>query len=136
MRAANAANDPGLNLKSLITLDPAALESLCLSLHGAATLVRSPFPVFDIWQAHQHADDDQISPIELNEGSQDILITRAQMLEVGVSLLSPGDAAFLTAVVKNAFAVEPSLDPLRAVAPAVETGAFVLAMGRVTGEDE
>lgn len=101
VRAANAPDDPGLDLKSLMVLDPAALESLCLSLHGAATLVRSSFPVFDIWQAHQHTNDEQISQIELAEGSQDILVTRAGALEVGVSLLSPGDAAFLTAVVTN-----------------------------------
>jgi hypothetical protein len=99
--AANAQDDPGLDLKSLAALDPAALESLCLSLHGAATLVHSHFPVFDIWQAHQHADDEQIPRIKLAKGSQDILITRAAALEVGVSLLSPGDAAFLTAVIKN-----------------------------------
>ena len=101
VRAANAPDDPGLDVKSLMAMGPVALESFCLSLHGAATLVRSPFPVFDIWQAHQHAGDEQIPPIELKEGSQDILITRAGTLEIGVSLLSPGDANFLTAVVRN-----------------------------------
>ena len=101
VRAANAPDDPGLDLRSLTTLDPSSLENLHLSLHGAATLVRSSFPVFDIWQAHQHADDEQISRIELAKGSQDVLITRAGTLEVGISLLSPGDAAFLAALVQN-----------------------------------
>ncbi len=102
VRAANAPNDPGLDLKSLATLDEAALGSLCLSLHGAATLVCSPFPVFDIWQAHFRSDDDEHVPeIDLATGPQHVLITRTGPLEVNVSLLYPGDAAFLAAVVKN-----------------------------------
>jgi hypothetical protein len=102
VHAANAPDDPGLDLKSLATLDEAALESLCLSLHGAATLVCSLFPVFDIWQAHFHADDDeQVQEIDLATGPQHVLITRAGPLEVNVSLLTHGDVAFLAALVKN-----------------------------------
>lgn len=102
VRAANAQADPGLDLKSLAALDPTELENLRLSLHDAAILIHSEFPVFDIWQAHQHADDRQISQIDLANGSQDILVTRAGPLEVGVSLLHPGDAAFLTALTQHA----------------------------------
>jgi hypothetical protein len=102
VRAANAPDDLGLDLKSLAILDAVSLESLCLSLHGAATLICSPFPVFDIWQAHFHADDDeQISEIDLAIGPQHVLVTRTGTLEVNVSLLNPGDAAFLAALVKN-----------------------------------
>lgn len=102
VRAANAKEDPGLDLKSLAALDPSELENLRLSLHDAATLIHSEFPVFDIWQAHQHADDEQISQIDLANGSQDILVTRAGPLEVDVLLLHPGDFAFLTALVQHA----------------------------------
>jgi Putative DNA-binding domain len=102
VRAANAPDDPGLDLKSLALFDDAALGSLCLSLHGAATLVCSPFPVFDIWQAHLHVDgDEQVPEISLASGPQHVLITRPGPLEVNVSLLDLGDVAFLAALVKN-----------------------------------
>lgn len=102
VRAANAQADPGLDLKSLAALGPSELENLRLSLHDAATLIHSEFPVFDIWQAHQHSDDEQISLIDLANGSQDILVTRAGPLDVRISLLHPGDAAFLTALIQHA----------------------------------
>lgn len=101
VRAANAPADPGLDLKSLVALDPSGLENLRLSLHEAASLIHSAFPAYDIWQAHQHVDDGQISQIDLANGSQDILVTRAGALEVGVSLLHPGDAAFLDALTEH-----------------------------------
>ncbi|MBB6143034.1 hypothetical protein HNQ77_000978 [Silvibacterium bohemicum] len=102
VRAASAPDDPGLDLKSLATLDEAALGSLCLSLHGAATLVCSLFPVFDIWQAHLHVDgDDQVPEIDLAAGPQHVLVTRAGPLEVNVSVLYPSDAAFMAALMKN-----------------------------------
>jgi hypothetical protein len=98
--AANASDDPGLDLKALAALPPEALESLPVSLHAAASLVSSPFPVFDIWRAHQHADrDEQLAQIDVAKGSQDVLISRPSALEVGVALLGPGDVALLTAVV-------------------------------------
>jgi Putative DNA-binding domain len=101
VRAANAPDDPSLDLKSLMTLKPAALACACLRLHGAASLVCSPFPVFDIWQAHQHAEDDEMAEIDIANGSQDVLIARVGSLEVGVALLGPGDAAFLMGVIKK-----------------------------------
>jgi hypothetical protein len=102
VRAANAPDDPGLDLKSLALLDEATLGSLCLSLHRAAAFVCSPFPIFDIWQAHFHADDDeQVPEIDLATGPQHVLVTRTGSLEVHVSLLDPGDVAFLAALGKN-----------------------------------
>lgn len=77
---------------------PEVLESLPLSLHSAATLVSSPFPVFDIWRAHQYdARDERLAQIDLAKGSQAVLISRSGTMETVVTLLSPGDAALLTA---------------------------------------
>lgn len=101
VRAANAPYEPGLDLNFLMTFNPGDLENLRLKLHGAASLVCSRFPVFDIWQAHQHGTDDQIPPIELAKGSQDVLITRAGVMEVVVALLGPGDSAFLAALMQQ-----------------------------------
>jgi hypothetical protein len=102
IRAANAPDDPGLDLKTLMRLEPEVLERLVLKLHQAASIIGSPFPVFDIWRAHQHACGDEQSPqIDLAKGSQNVLVSRAGMLEVGVVLLGTGDTAFLTALARH-----------------------------------
>jgi hypothetical protein len=103
VRAANAPDAPGLDLIALARMDPKALEGSPLSLHMAASLVFSPFPAFDIWRAHQHngGDDEQVAPIDLAIGPQTTLVSRPAALEVGVALLGPGDAAFLSALAGN-----------------------------------
>ena len=103
VRAANAPDAPGLDLTALARMDPEALEGLPLSLHVAASLVYSPFPAFDIWRAHQHngGDDEQLAQIDLAIGPQTTLVSRPAALEVGVALLGPGDAAFLSALAEH-----------------------------------
>jgi hypothetical protein len=97
VRAANAPDAPGLDLTTLERMDSEALEGLLLSLHGAASLVYSPFPAFEIWRAHQNSgEDEQLPQIDLAIGPQTTLISRPAALEVGVALLGPGDAAFLS----------------------------------------
>jgi hypothetical protein len=98
VRAANAPDAPGLDLTALASMEPEALERLPLSLHVAASLVCSPFPAFDIWWAHQHngGDDEQLTQVDLAIGPQTTLVSRPAALEVGVALLGPGDAAFLS----------------------------------------
>jgi Putative DNA-binding domain len=99
VKAANAPDSPGLDLKSLALMDPTPLEGLQLKLHRAASLVPSSFPVFDIWQAHQLTEDDEHVPqISFANNPQSTLIVRAGVLEVGVALLTPGDAIFLGAL--------------------------------------
>ena len=100
VRAANGPDDLGIDLKALAIINADTLEGLLLSLHAAASLVRSPFPVFDIWRAHQLTveDDSEWEQIDLAKGPQTILVCRPTALEVGVTLLGSGDAAFLSAV--------------------------------------
>jgi hypothetical protein len=99
IRAANAPDDPSLELRGLASMEPEVLESLRLSLHVAASLVYSPFPIFDIWRAHQYCDsDEQLPQIELAKGSQHVLVSRPGTLEVGLALLGAGDSALLTAL--------------------------------------
>jgi hypothetical protein len=99
VRAANASDEPGLDLSALAINAPEALASLPMVLHVAATLVSSTFPIFDIWRAHQcTVNDEQLAQINLAKGSQNVLISRPGTLEIGVTSLSRGDAAFLTAV--------------------------------------
>jgi hypothetical protein len=101
VRAANAADAPGLDLTAVACLDPEALDGLLLSLHVAVSLVYSSFPAFDIWRAHQHNDDEQLPQIDLEIGPQTTLISRPAALEVGVALLGPGDAAFLSTLAQH-----------------------------------
>src|SRR5258708_22670803 len=102
VRAANAPDAPGLDLTTLARTDSEALEGLLLSLHGAASLVYSPFPAFEIWRAHQNTDEDeQLPQIDPAIGPQTTLISRPAPLEVGVALLGPGDAACLSALAQH-----------------------------------
>jgi hypothetical protein len=101
VHAANAPDDPGLDLKALAGMEPETLERLHLRLHGAATLVCASYPIFDIWQSHLHADDEKLGSIDLDKGPQNVLISRPAALEVGVALLSCGDAALLTTLAGN-----------------------------------
>ena len=103
VRAANAPDAPGLDLIALARMEPEALEGLPLRLHAAASLIHSPFPAFDIWQAHQNAgtDDEQVAQIDLAIGPQTTLVSRPAALEVGVALLGAGDAAFLRPLAKH-----------------------------------
>jgi hypothetical protein len=98
VRAANLPDGPGLDLKGLAEVAPDILEGLHLSLHRAATLVCSPYPVFDIWQSHQRAADEQLSPIDLAKGGQNVLVSRPGTFAVGVALLGDGDSALVAAL--------------------------------------
>ena len=103
VRAANAADSPGLDLQALASLAPEALQALRLSLHPAASLVFSDFPVFDIWRAHQQPDVEQcFAAVDLSAGPQYALVVRAGALEVGAVALGPGDAALLKAASEQA----------------------------------
>jgi len=103
VRAANAADSPGLDLQTLASLTPEALGELRLSLHPAASLVVSDFPVFDIWRAHQQPDAEQcFAEVDLSAGPQYVLVVRASALEVGVAALGLGDAALLKAASEQA----------------------------------
>jgi hypothetical protein len=99
VRAANASDAPGLDLKALAALPPEVLESLPVSLHAAASLVSSLFPIFDIWRAHQHADrDERLAHVDLKTGAQSVLVSRSGTLEIGVFLLGVGDVVLLDAL--------------------------------------
>ena len=102
VHAANAQDTPGLDLQTLATTPPDQLEGLRLNLHPAASLIRSAFPVFDIWRAHQGSDsEDRLGDIDL-AASQGVLITRSGPKAVSVVALEAGDAALLAAVAERA----------------------------------
>lgn len=70
---------------------------LTLNLHPSVRLVRSPYPVFDIWLfCQEDASDD----LQLAESGQNVLIRRADA-QLAMQALEPGSAAFVAALLAN-----------------------------------
>lgn len=63
-----------LEAAALGALDPASLAASCVPLHGAAQLLKTLWPVDDIWAAHQPGGS--LDGVELVEGDYRLLITR------------------------------------------------------------
>lgn len=102
IRAANAPDDPGLDLNGLARMDPEALAESRLSVHAATTVIRSPFPVFSIWRAHHNPDtDSRLARIDLAQGAENVLVSRTGTREVQVCLLTAGDDTLLSALARD-----------------------------------
>lgn len=84
------------NLATLTRMDGETLANVVLILPDSATLVTSAFPVLTIWQANQPEQDND-TPIDLNQGSQDILVWRNK-LQLCMDLLDSGMVDFLQAI--------------------------------------
>lgn len=84
--------DP-LSGKAMAAVPPEQLENLRLIPHPAFGLVRSPFAVFDLFQAGRSENPENADP----EGAQDVLVTRPA-LEVLVTRLQPGQFALFEAL--------------------------------------
>ena len=89
----------GKDLKTLTMMDAELLSHLVLILTNSASLIRSTFPVFTIWQANQ-PEQDSDTTIDLGEGGQDILVWRSRH-ELRMDRLSGSQADFLDAIVQQ-----------------------------------
>ena len=76
---------------SWAAIDPAQLPNAQIEAHPSAQLLRSDFPVFSIWAAHQGQGD--LSDVSLDE-AEEVLVLRPQ-LDVELVNLPPGGAQFL-----------------------------------------
>jgi hypothetical protein len=90
----HAADAEPLVPESWSAMDPGQLSLVCVEAHPSVQLVRSCYPVFSIWAAHQ--DQGDLSAIRMDD-AEDVLIIRPQ-LDVGVLDLPPGGADFLLAL--------------------------------------
>jgi hypothetical protein len=76
-----AVND-ALHAEDASTLDPASLAALPADAdprfiaHPSVRLLRTQYPAYAIWNATLGEDDDALASIDLNEGSQFILVSR------------------------------------------------------------
>lgn len=78
------------------TLPEEGRGELVLAPHPSATLVRSPWPVLDVWRANQlHAGPDAV--IDLSAGGIDLLVWR-KGIDVVWRALDPAEAVFVAAI--------------------------------------
>ncbi|SEL94523.1 Putative DNA-binding domain-containing protein [Pseudomonas sp. NFIX51] len=109
--------------------EPQTLGQLRLELHPSLGLLNSPYPVVDVWAAHQGDGDWQA--IDLQQG-QSALVLRHD-LEVEVFAIDAGSARFihslhhsqpLQVAAANALAVDPAFEPSQALALLIGRGAI------------
>jgi hypothetical protein len=83
-------------LQSQVLADcrPEELLEMRLMLHPSARILRSAYPVAEIWAAHQHSG--AVTP-PAHWDAQDVLIVRPDA-DVCVSTLGPGDCEFISAL--------------------------------------
>jgi len=97
-----AADRTPLDPASLASVPAAACPDLVFSLHPSARLVRSPWPVFGLWRAHQQ---DPVAPVDPGSGGEAALVLRPGH-EVTVTRL---DAALVAALAAGASLAEAAL---------------------------
>lgn len=81
---------------ALEDIPPSLQGELVLAPHPSARLIRSPYPVLDIWRANQ-PDADQDFAIDLGSGGISILVWRHD-LDVVWRSLDPAETAFVGAI--------------------------------------
>lgn len=94
-RAWAAADEPVLAYGDLAKFSATELAAARIRPHAAAHLIRSSWPVADLWQAHQQAAPDLSS---LQWRAQDVLVTRPEA-DIQLHLLDAGAAAVAQALI-------------------------------------
>jgi hypothetical protein len=96
-RVFHAADHAGLDLKKLGAIPQEQYGELRFDLHPASALLKSNYPTLKIWQVNQddYAGDQSV---DLNQGGNELLVSRDDYFVVRVEVLSLGDYAFLKAL--------------------------------------
>jgi hypothetical protein len=82
-------------LAVLATIPPDAIAAQRFRLESSCRLLRSPFPVLRIWQAHQPGGEAQGIAFA---GPDDLLLVRREEGRVSVERVAPGEFAWLAAL--------------------------------------
>lgn len=82
-----------LDCESLQHLSPEQASGLKLTLHPSVRLLASRFPIWQLWEAHQHPVPD-LSRIQLDDNGENLMILRDDQ-GLRLRLLSAGELAFL-----------------------------------------
>jgi hypothetical protein len=112
-RAFYAADAPKLDLALLAALREDHLGALCLRLAPACAVVRSGFPVADIWRVHQPDFQGEVT-VDLDAGAQTAFVHRPGY-RVEVSALDGAAGAFL-ALCEKGRPLAAALDAALAIA--------------------
>ena len=97
-RAYHAADAEPLRADELAAPPPCSWEETRVSIHPSVQIVRSPFGVVTVWEAHAGTD----VPSEIDASTpEDALIARPG-LDVQIHRLPPGGAVFLSKLVEGA----------------------------------
>lgn len=94
-RSYHAADATPMLPKTLATRSPEALMETTLTLAPSVQLLRSDWPIYDIWRFNTQNDAPKPRAI-----AQDVLITRPEFDPLP-QILDPGGAAWITALVKG-----------------------------------
>jgi hypothetical protein len=114
--AYHAADAETVAISALANAPSTELAFTHLVLHPATGCVASDYPIVSIWRTNTH--DQEVTPIGAEATGETALVTRPG-LEVFVTMLPPGGAAFLAALargadldaaVRHATELMPSLD--------------------------
>ncbi|MFN3745954.1 MAG: DUF2063 domain-containing protein [Hyphomicrobiaceae bacterium] len=94
--AYHAADAEPIAVTALAAVPADALGHARLTLHPAAALIASPYPIVSIWRTNTH--DDDVRHIGPEHWGEVALVTRPQ-LDVLVTELPPASAAFVEALI-------------------------------------
>ncbi|MDC7787089.1 DNA-binding domain-containing protein [Rhodoplanes sp. TEM] len=124
-RAYHAADAVPLGPSDFAAIDPATLGTLRVALHPSAAIVRSPFPVVTIWA--MNSGTAALGPVDFDT-PEDALVLRPH-LDVTVTRLPPGAAAFLAALRADAAIADAAVAALADDAGFDPTAALALLIG-------
>ena len=115
-----------LDLRTLNSLQPESLIEARWVLHPSTRLLRSPYPIADIWSAHQHP-----GPITgpSDWRPQEVLIVRPE-IEVQVISLPSGLLAFISALMHGRL-VEDAEEIARSDNPDFDAGESIVTLFRL-----
>jgi len=98
--AFHAADSATQDLSRLAAVPDAQYAALIFSLHPSTRLLKSAYPLFQIWQAHQPGDQgdaDENPAAIIPEAGEDFLIVHRGDADVTLMQLSPAQYCFLSA---------------------------------------
>ncbi len=129
VEAGFAADASPLDPATLQSVPPEDVAALVFRLHPSVRLIRSPWPICDVWFAHLQ---DPVPPVDVTKGGQAALVLRPADAVQVVALL-PGDAALIDAIAGGASLAaaasaaseaEPGFDLQAALAGHLARGTF------------
>lgn len=92
VQAYHAAEASSADVTELGRIDPARVGRMVFALHPSVRVVRSAFPVVELWR--MHVEDSVPVPIDMSQGGQNALIMRPAA-DVEVRCVTLGSARFI-----------------------------------------